>query len=84
MTVLVWSKYHCPQCDKAKALLKNKNIAFEERKIGDGWTKEDLLEAAPDARSVPQIFINGTLVGGYNELVTYIDQTGFNGTGHTL
>jgi glutaredoxin len=84
MTVLVWSKYHCPQCEKAKALLGSKGIQFEERKIGDGWTREDLLESVPDARSVPQIFINGNLVGGYSELVTYIENTGFNGTGHTL
>jgi glutaredoxin 3 len=84
MTVLVWSKYHCPQCEKAKALLGSNGIQFEERKIGDGWTREDLLESVPDARSVPQIFINGNLVGGYSELVTYIEETGFNGTGHTL
>jgi glutaredoxin len=84
MTVVVWSKYQCPNCEKAKNLLKSKNIEFEERKIGDGWTKEDLLESVPNARSVPQIFINSNLVGGYNELVTYIENTGFNGTGHTL
>jgi glutaredoxin len=84
MTVLVWSKYHCAQCEKAKALLGSNGIQFEERKIGDGWTREDLLESVPGARSVPQIFINGNLVGGYSELVTYIEETGFNGTGHTL
>jgi glutaredoxin len=84
MTVVVWSKYQCANCEKAKNLLKSKNVQFEERKIGDGWTKEDLLESVPDARSVPQIFINNNLVGGYNELVAYIEETGFNGTGHTL
>lgn len=84
MTVLVWSKYHCPYCDKAKALLTMKGIEFEERKIGDGWTREDLLESVPDARTVPQIFINNKLVGGYDNLVAYIEETGFNGTGETL
>ena len=84
MTVLVWSKYHCPYCDKARALLTMKGVKFEERKIGDGWTREDLLESVPDARTVPQIFINEKLIGGYTDLVKYIEETGFNGTGETL
>ena len=68
MKAIVWTKYHCPYCDQAKALLKQKGIPFEERKIGDGYTKEALLEAVPGARTVPQIFINGQLVGGFTEL----------------
>jgi glutaredoxin len=68
MKAIVWSKYQCPYCDQAKALLANKGIAYEERKIGDGWTKEDLLEAIPTARSVPQIFLDNQLIGGFTEL----------------
>ena len=68
MKAIVWSKYHCPYCDQAKALLTQQGIAYEERKIGDGWTKEDLLEAVPTARTVPQIFLDGELVGGFTEL----------------
>lgn len=72
---IIWSKYHCPFCDQAKALLKQKGIQFEERKIGDGYSKEDLLEAVPNARTVPQIFINGQLIGGFTELQRYISET---------
>ena len=68
MKAIVWSKYNCPYCDQAKALLKMKGIAFEEKKIGDGYTKEDLLEAVPTARTVPQIFLDEELIGGFNEL----------------
>ena len=68
MKAIVWSKYNCPFCDQAKALLKMKGIPFEEKKIGDGYTKEELLEAVPGARTVPQIFLDGELVGGFNEL----------------
>lgn len=68
MKAIVWSKYHCPYCDQAKALLTAKGIEFEEKKIGDGYTKEDLLEAVPTARTVPQIFLDGELVGGFTEL----------------
>jgi len=61
-------KYNCPYCEQAKALLKHKGVEFEERKIGDGYTKEDLLEAVPTARTVPQIFLDDKLIGGFTEL----------------
>ena len=64
----MWSKYHCPYCDQAKALLASKGYTIEERKIGDGYTKEELLEAVPTARTVPQIFLGEEYVGGFTEL----------------
>lgn len=68
MNVTIWSKTQCPNCDLAKQLLTMKGIEYEERKIGKDWTKEQLLEAVPTARSVPQIFINEEYVGGLKEL----------------
>jgi glutaredoxin len=73
MKAILWSKYHCPYCDQAKALLKQKSIPFEERKIGDGYTKEELLEAVPTARTVPQIFIDDKLIGGFTELKAHLN-----------
>jgi glutaredoxin len=75
MKAIVWSKYHCPYCDQAKALLTQKGIEFEEKKIGDGYTKEELLEVVPTARTVPQIFLDGKLIGGFTELQKYISET---------
>ena len=72
MKAVVWSKYNCPYCDQAKNLLKMKGIEFEEKKIGDGYTKEDLLEAVPTARTVPQIFLDGNLIGGFTELKSHL------------
>ncbi len=74
MKAVVWSKYHCPYCDQAKALLKQKGIIFEERKIGDGFSKEDLLESVPGARTVPQIFLDDKLIGGFMELKKYFEE----------
>jgi glutaredoxin 3 len=74
MKAIVWSKYHCPYCDQAKALLTQKGIAFEEKKIGDGYTREELLEAVPTARTVPQIFLDGKLIGGFTELKKLLEQ----------
>ena len=74
MNVTVWSKYHCPYCDQAKALLSSKGIKYEEKKIGDGYTKEELLESVPNARSVPQIVVNGEVIGGFTELKKYLEE----------
>lgn len=75
MTTIVWSKDNCSYCEQAKSLLKQRNIAYEERKIGHGYTRENLLEAVPNARTVPQIFIHNQLIGGFTELQTYLEQT---------
>ena len=72
---IVWSKDNCPSCSQAKALLSLEGIKYEERLISDGgWTKEQLLEAVPTARSVPQIFINDRHIGGFNELTQYLQE----------
>lgn len=68
MNAVVWSKPMCPACEQAKQLLTAKGVVYEERSIGNGWTKEQLLEHVPTARSVPQIFVDNKLVGGVNEL----------------
>ena len=65
---VVWSKPNCPFCVKAKALLDQKGIEYEVREIGSGFTREDLLAAVPQAKTVPQIFLDNELVGGYTEL----------------
>ena len=75
MTAIVWSKDNCTFCDQAKALLEQRNIAYEERKIGHGFSREDLLEAVPTARTVPQIFVNNNHIGGFTELRKNIEET---------
>jgi glutaredoxin len=72
MKAIVWSTATCSFCKQAKALLNSKNIPFEERLIGTDWTKEQLLEVVPNARTVPQIFIDENYVGGYTDLVSYL------------
>ena len=68
MKAIVWSKENCPYCLQAKALLESKGIEFEERNVNKDWTREQLLAAVPNARTLPQIFLDDKLVGGFNEL----------------
>ena len=65
---IVWSKENCPYCLQAKALLESKGIEFEERNVSKEWTKEQLLEAVPAARTLPQIFLDDNYIGGFTEL----------------
>jgi glutaredoxin 3 len=68
MKAVVWSKDACPFCVQAKALLESKSIEFEERNVSKDWTREQLLEAVPDARTLPQIFLDEQHIGGFTEL----------------
>ena len=65
---IVWSKNSCPFCVQSKNLLKLKGIEFEERNINEEWTREQLLEAVPTARTLPQIFLDDNYIGGFTEL----------------
>ena len=72
MRAVVWSKDMCPFCDQAKSLLSLKGIEYEERNVSKDWTKEQLLEAVPTARTVPQIFLDNVYIGGFEKLKEHL------------
>jgi len=55
-------------------LLEQKGIEYEERNIGNGWTREQLLEAVPTAKTVPQIFIDEQYIGTFEHLKQHFTQ----------
>lgn len=65
---VIWSQANCVACNQAKTLLEIKNIPYELKMLGENATKKELLDAVPDARSVPQIFLNGKYIGGLDAL----------------
>lgn len=76
MKAVVWSKQNCQYCDMAKNLLKGHGIEFEEKKIGVDCTPDDLRNILPNARTVPQIFLNEEYVGGFTELKAKLNEMG--------
>jgi len=75
--ILVYSKNNCGYCDKAKLLLKNLGLTYTEKKFEDFTSTEKLFEEiGKTVRSMPQIKINGELIGGYNQLVEYLHDKG--------
>lgn len=68
-TVTIYTKFGCGYCHRAKRLLDAKGIEYIERDItmgGEG--RDEMLQRAPQARTVPQIFIDDSYVGGSDEL----------------
>ena len=67
--VLIYTGPSCPYCVAAKTLLKNKNVSFEEINLGEQPDKmNEMLQKSGGRRTVPQIFIGETHVGGSDEL----------------
>ena len=80
----IYGKPMCPFCDKAKKMCENNKWNFTYKSLGTDYQVNELLEMFPGAKTVPQIIVNGTKIGGYDQLVKYVEETGYNGTGHSL
>ena len=67
--VMVYSTLLCPYCHRAKALLKKKGVDFEEIDVmANPSRKPEMIERAGGRKTVPQIFIGDTHVGGSDDL----------------
>ena len=65
----IYSKFACPFCVRAKRLLSSKGVEFNEYDITMGGPKrQEMMERAPNAMTVPQIFIGDVHVGGSDDL----------------
>ena len=66
--MIIYTKENCPFCIKAKELVTK----YVEIVVGKDITREEFLGLFPTAKTVPQIIIDGTHVGGYTDLVEYL------------
>ena len=66
--IIVYSTQVCPYCVAAKNLLKSKNLDFKEIMVDKDPEQRAIMMEKSGRTSVPQIFINGTHVGGYDDL----------------
>ena len=78
MEIVIYSKPNCIYCDKAKALVKGLDLNYEEKMFGKDFNSvEELYEAVgKQVRTMPQIKIDGQLIGGYNQLVEHFADKG--------
>ena len=67
--VVIYTKFGCPYCHRAKRLLDSKGVEYTEHDITMGGPKaEEMRERKPDARTVPQIFVGERALGGSDDL----------------
>ena len=68
--VVVYATPYCFYCLRAKQLLTRKGVVFREIDVGGKGDARGLLAETTGSRRVPQVFINGSFVGGYYELAS--------------
>ena len=66
--VTIYTTPYCPYCHAAKALLKKKGVSFEEIDVQEPSLRQQMMLRANGRRTVPQIFIGETHVGGSDDL----------------
>jgi glutaredoxin 3 len=67
--ITIYTTPYCPFCHAAKALLKRKGVAYREIDVSrDPLERQAMMVKANGRRTVPQIFIGGTHVGGSDDL----------------
>ena len=72
----IYTKFLCPYCTRAKALLTAKGVAFDEHDISMGGPlRAEMLERAGGRNTVPQVFIDGHHIGGSDDLAA-LDRAG--------
>jgi len=69
-TIIIYTLATCPYCIKAKALLDEKKVAYQEIEVSNftDAEKDKLVKKSGGKRTVPQIFIDNTHIGGCDDL----------------
>jgi glutaredoxin 3 len=65
--VVIYTTAYCPYCTRAKSLLRAKNVAFDEIDVTRDPERRAEMEKLSRRRTVPQIFIDGKAIGGYDD-----------------
>ncbi|GGZ10728.1 glutaredoxin 3 [Novosphingobium colocasiae] len=67
--VEIYTKWGCPYCVAAKALLDKKGVSYDEIDVTMGGAKRaEMVERVPGASTVPQVLIDGTPFGGFDDI----------------
>ena len=74
MNIILYTKSNCPNCVSAKQLLQSRDLPYVEVDVELGSRWENLLKEFPDARQMPQVFINDQRVGGLAGLQAALKQ----------
>ena len=69
----IFGKPDCIHCEKAKFLCKQKGIKYSYKELDKDFDFDFIKKSFPNARTFPQIVVDGIYVGGYDELSKYLE-----------
>ena len=72
--VEIYTKSNCSFCEMAKQYFDSQNIGYSLHDVENVETFNELLNRNPSARTMPQIFIDDQLIGGYTDLIEWLKQ----------
>jgi NADH-dependent peroxiredoxin subunit F len=79
MKIVIYSKNNCQFCNKAKHLIKTLGLEYEEKSLEKDFDSDPskmMEDIGKPVRTMPQIKINGELIGGYNQLIEHFADKG--------
>jgi len=71
----IYGKHNCNWCNLAKQALDERGVAYNYQYVGEDVGIDFILETFPGVKTVPIIEINGKFIGGYKELIGYLEET---------
>lgn len=82
MKIEIYSRPNCSWCVKAKEIMNSLGLSYTEKVLNVDYTKEELVKLVSQPHvplTVPQIFVDGRRIGGYEDLCEYLESTGIMG-----
>jgi len=78
----IYGKSSCPQCHQAKSFCDTRKLEYTYKQLDKDFTREQIFEMFPGAKTFPQICIDGKSVGGYSQMVTYLETMNYQNIMH--
>jgi len=69
----IYGKSSCPKCHQAKVFCETRNLSYTYKQLDKDFSREEVLEWFPGAKTFPQITIDGKKVGGCDQMITYLE-----------
>ena len=78
----IFGKSSCPKCHQAKVFCETRKLDYEYKQLDKDFTREQIFEWFPGAKTFPQITIDGKSVGGCDQMITYVETMNYQNIMH--
>jgi len=78
----IYGKSSCPKCHQAKTFCEIRELEYEYKQLDKDFTRDQIFEWFPGAKTFPQIKIDGKNIGGCDQMITYVETMNYKQTMH--